>query len=73
MQWPGVEEIAAMGPLPEGCRFERMTRGDIGLLIGSIRAWLPSVSVGAASCYLTEQFYLDKVVHWGPERATRSE
>jgi hypothetical protein len=62
MQWPTVGEISAMAPLPEGYRFERMTRSDIGPLIEGIREWFPSVSVGAASCYLTEQFYLDKVV-----------
>jgi hypothetical protein len=62
MQWPTVSEISAMAPLPEGYRFERMTRSDIGPLIAGIREWFPSVSVGAASCYLTEQFYLDKVV-----------
>lgn len=62
MQWPTMEAIAAMTPLPEGYRFERMRRADVGPLIDAIRAWFPSVSVGAASCYLTEQFYLDKVV-----------
>ena len=62
MQWPTISEISAMAPLPEGYRFERMTRSDIGTLVEAIREWFPSVSVGAASCYLTEQFYLDKVV-----------
>lgn len=62
MQWPTVSQIAAMAPLPEGYRFEGMRRSDIGPLIEAIQAWFPSVSVGAASCYLTEQFYLDKVV-----------
>ena len=62
MQWPTISEISAMAPLPEGYRFERMTRSDIGALVEAIREWFPAVSVGAASCYLTEQFYLDKVV-----------
>ena len=62
MQWPTISEISAMAPLPEGYRFERMIRSDIDTLVEAIREWFPSVSVGAASCYLTEQFYLDKVV-----------
>jgi hypothetical protein len=62
MQWPTMSEISAMAPLPEGYRFERLERSDIGPLIEAIREWFPGVSVGAASCYLTEQFYLDKVV-----------
>jgi len=62
MQWPTMHEIAEMISLPEGYRFEGMRRGDVGPLIHAIREWFPSVSVGVASCYLTEQFYFDKVV-----------
>lgn len=62
MRWPSIQEISSMAPLPEGYRFEPLTRADIPSLIEAIRVWFPSVSVGAASCYLTEQFYLDKVV-----------
>ncbi len=62
MQWPTLEDIAAMAPLPPGYRFDRLRRADIAPLIAAIRAWFPSVAVGAASCYLTESFYLDKVV-----------
>lgn len=62
MKWPSIDEICAMTQLPDGYRFAYMTRADIDPLIAAIRAWFPSVSVGAASCYLTEQFYLDKVV-----------
>jgi hypothetical protein len=62
MQWPTIEQIWAMTPLPADYRFELLRRADMGPLIEAIREWFPSVSVGAASCYLTEQFYLDKVV-----------
>lgn len=62
MQWPTIEEITAMTPLPEGYRFERLRHADVGPLIDAIREWFPSVSVGAASCYLTGQFHLDKAV-----------
>lgn len=61
MQWPTIKEISAMTPLPEGYRYELMRRTDIDPLIEAIREWFPSVSVGVASCYLTEQFYLDNV------------
>jgi len=62
MRWPTIDEISAMATLPTGYRFEPMTRADIQPLIEGIRAWFPGVTVGAASCYLTERFYLDKVV-----------
>jgi len=57
-----MEEITAMTPLPADYRFEHLQRDDIDPLITAIREWFPSVAVGAASCYLTEQFYLDNVV-----------
>jgi len=62
MQWPTIDEITAMTPLPAGYRFELLRRADIGPLIEAVREWFPSVSVGAASCCLTEQLYLDKVL-----------
>jgi hypothetical protein len=62
VQWPTIEEITVMTSLPGGYRFEFLKRAGIGPLIEAIREWFPSVSVGAASCYLTEQFYLDKVL-----------
>ncbi len=62
MQWPTIEAISTMTPLPDGYRFEPLRRADIGPLIEAIRTWFPSVSVGAASCYLTEAFYVDKAV-----------
>ncbi len=51
-----------MTPLPAGYRFELLRRADIGPLIEAVREWFPSESLGAASCYLTEQFYLAKVL-----------
>lgn len=38
MQWPTMEEVSAMTPLPEGYRFERMKRADIGPRIGE-QSW----------------------------------
>lgn len=65
MQWPTLAEISAMSPLPDGYHFELLRPADLGVLIDSIRLWFPGVSVGAASCYLTEAFYIDKVVMEG--------
>jgi GNAT superfamily N-acetyltransferase len=49
-----------MIPLPEGYRAERLRRSDIPALIAAIAEWHPDISVGAASCYLREDFYWDK-------------
>jgi hypothetical protein len=62
MQWPTVQEISAMTPLPEGYRYEYLRRADIGPLIEGLRAWFPSVEAGVEGCYFTESFYLDNVV-----------
>lgn len=62
MQWPTLEKISLMSPLPEGYHYAFMTRDDIAPLISSIREWFPSVTVGLGSWYLAEQFYLDDVV-----------
>lgn len=50
-----------MMPLPAGYRFERFTRAHIAPLIGAIREWHPDAAVGAAGCYLREDFYLNRV------------
>ena len=62
MNWPGNDAISAMIPLPEGYRAERLRRSDIPALIAAIRVWHPDISVGAASCYLREDFYNDKAL-----------
>ncbi len=62
MQWPTLEKISLMSPLPEGYHYAFMTRDDIAPVISSIREWFPSVTVGLGSWYLAEQFYLDDVV-----------
>ena len=62
MQWPSIQEISAMTPLPEGYRYEYLRRADIGPLIEGLREWFPSVEAGVEGCYFTEPFYLDNVV-----------
>lgn len=60
MNWPSNDAILAMILLPEGYRAERMRRSEIPALIAAIAEWHPDISVGAASCYLREDFYNDK-------------
>jgi hypothetical protein len=60
MNWPGDDEISTMLALPEGYRGERLKRAEIPALVASIAVWHPDISVGAASCYLREDFYADK-------------
>ena len=60
MDWPNDDAISAMIPLPEGYRAERLKRSEIPVLIAAIAAWHPDIAVGAASCYLRQDFYDDK-------------
>lgn len=60
MKWPSDDAISQMLQLPEGYRGERLKRSEIPLLIANIAAWYPDISVGTASGYLREDFYLEK-------------
>ncbi len=62
MKWPTVRELSALVPLPEGYRFAELNRAMIPSLIAAIRVWYPAISVGVASCYLREDFYVKRVV-----------
>ena len=57
MQWPQISDIEKHVPFPEGYVCTRLSREEIPLLIDSIKTWYPDVSVGGASCYLTQEFY----------------
>ena len=62
MKWPTISEISALVPLPAGYGFAQLDRAMLPALIAAIRVWHPGVSVGLASCYLREEFYLNRVV-----------
>jgi hypothetical protein len=62
MKWPSDDEISAMLRLPEGYRGERLKRSEIPALAAAIAVWHPDISVGVASCYLRESFYLEKAL-----------
>ena len=60
MNWPSDEDLSAMLVLPEGYRGERLRRSEIPALVAAIAVWHPDIAVGAASCYLREDFFADK-------------
>ena len=57
MKWPELSELEKVVPFPDGFIGQRLHRKDIPLLIESIQKWYPDISVGGASCYLTQEFY----------------
>ena len=57
MRWPIVDVISNQAQLPDGYRYQQLQRSDVPALIAAISAWYPDVSVGAASCYLDNDFY----------------
>ena len=57
MHWPDLDAAYRLVPLPEGYRYGQLRRSDVSLLCASISEWHPDVSVGAASCYLEQDFY----------------
>ena len=61
MNWPTLEALQDMIPLPVGYRFALCHRAHIAPLIAAIKQWHPAISVGAGSVYLREEFYLQKV------------
>ncbi|HKQ23836.1 MAG TPA: hypothetical protein VJT81_05255 [Burkholderiales bacterium] len=62
MAWTNVDNLSKNVPLPEGYRYERLTRADIANVVRSLAEWYPGIAVGNASCHLDESFYTDKVV-----------
>ena len=45
MNWPMIDELSALVPLPEGYRFERLSRANIAPLIEAIKLWQDRKSV----------------------------
>jgi hypothetical protein len=61
MKWPSIEEMGALVSLPPGYSLGRLAPDNINTLISAIKRWHPDIAVGAASCYLREDFYLNRV------------
>lgn len=61
MSWPTAEVLTAQVPLPDGYRYELLKRSEIPALVRAVDNWFPGLSVGNASCYLREDFYMNRV------------
>lgn len=61
MKWLTVADVTRLVPLPAGYRFEQLKREDIPKIIKCVAEWHPDIVVGAASCYLHDKFYDEKV------------
>lgn len=61
MDWPTIDRISTLAPLPDGYRYEKLTRAQVPALIEGIRHWHPDIAVGGGSCYLREDFYAASV------------
>ena len=62
MSWTSVDILSASAPLPEGYRYQLITRSDIADTINAFASWYPGIAVGNASCHLKPAFYEDSVV-----------
>jgi hypothetical protein len=61
MNWPAAQGLSEIVALPDGYRIEQLKRAEILALIEAIKLWHPDIGVGAASCYLREDFYTEKI------------
>ena len=61
MSWPTAEVLTAQVPLPDGYRYELLKRSEIPALVRAVDNWFPGLAVGNASCYLRQDFYIDRV------------
>jgi len=67
MNWVGIEAAITKVPLARGYRFELLDRSEINALVAAVQSWFPEISVGAASCYLREDFFRDDVYFAGAQ------
>ena len=61
MDWPTIDQISLLAPLPDGYGYEKLSRAQVPALIEGIRHWHPDIAVGGGSCYLREDFYAASV------------
>ena len=63
MKWPAIETLRELIPLPAGYDFLEFERAHIAPLIAALKEWHPEIAAGVSSCYLREDFYLNRVAH----------
>ena len=69
MSWTGIDGTLAGVALARGYRCTLLEPNEIPALIGAVKAWFPEIKVGAASCYMREDFFRDEVFFAGqPEK-----
>jgi hypothetical protein len=61
MNWPTVDQLSALAPLPSGYTYAFPTRAEIGQIILALNQWYPGIAVGNASCHMRESFYSERV------------
>lgn len=61
MDWPTIDQITLLAPLPHGYRYEKLSSAEVPALIEGIRQWHPDIAVGGGSCYLRRDFYAASV------------
>ncbi len=68
MKWPAIETLRELVPLPGGYDFLAFERAHIAPLIVALKEWHPEIVVGVSSCYLREDFYVNRVaIHGGAD------
>lgn len=60
-QWPTATELAAQVPLPPGYDLVVPAAADLPRLVRALDDWFPGLAVGNASCFLREDFYIERV------------
>jgi hypothetical protein len=61
MEWPTAEALAHCVPPPDGYRYAVPALADVPALVRAVDDWFPGLAVGNASCFLREQFYVERV------------
>ena len=61
MNWPVIQALAMLAPLPPGYRYGRIDSAHVPEIIRSLETWYPEIRVGVSSCYLREDFYRERV------------
>ena len=65
MKWPTIKTMRELIPLQAGYDFLALQHVHIAPLIAGLNEWHPEIAAGVSSCYLCEDFYLNRVVMSG--------
>jgi len=61
VNWPTVDQLTVLAPLPEGYSYAFPARAEIDQIILALNQWYPGIAVGNASCHMRKSFYTDRV------------